>query len=384
MAKSLRELPRIHEEFAAGRLSYSKVRAISRVATPDREDELVGFAQSASAAQVERLCSAIRDVDAEWEYFLKNGIEDAPERVPESWGRCRHNLDGTVTVNMCLNAVDAAHFLAAIVRSEYERTRGIDDPDLPSAQSPDAPIESSETTPKADLWRNVPGNIAPAIVAMSDAIIAGIEMPEIAAGAEILVHEVDGESSIDDGAELRSAEREEMECGASVRTIGHADGDNTTVGSKRMGPVLWWGRKRRVPNAALVRTVLMRDRTCQAPGCGRSRHLHIHHVRFWSQGGTTDPDNLILLCGSHHRALHHGAFSIEALGDQRFAFRGTHGKLLITAPLHAAPGDWHPDMRVQNDGVTTVGGGHVDFKYATEVLYDAWAQREHQSARQVA
>ncbi len=404
-ARALRDLPKIHDAFAAGQLSYAKVRAMTRVATPDREEELLNVARAATAAQVETLCRAIRDNDAR--INDSSGDDDAEPPLPESWGRWKWNYDGTLSVNVRLNAVDGAHFLAAIVRAEYDRTRTPADPALPTSPpvppsptapsspvDPSSPVESStpvepsppvepvETTgyvdTRRDLWRNVPGNIAPALNAIADTIIAGIDMPEVAAGAEILIHRVDDEASLDDGPALRSAEREEMECGATVREIGHEAGNSVTVGGRRMGPVLWWGRKRRVPNAALVRTILMRDRTCQAPGCTRTRHLHIHHVTMWSAGGTTDPDNLILLCSSHHRALHHGAFSIEALGHQRFAFRGTQGETLNLAPLHTPPGDWHPDLHVEPDGVTTVGGGRIDYGYATEVLYAAWAWRARQ------
>ena len=382
VARALRELPVLREQFRAGRLSFSKVRALARVATPDREPELVNFAQSATAAQVEKLCGAIRDIDAEWESFMAHrndelsdeGSEAEPP-PPESWGRWSWNYDGTLTVNLRLNAVDGARLLAGVVRSEYERTRTLNDPDLPAPDDCESP-ERSEST---DRWRNVPSNIAPALTAMSDTVIAGIKVPEVVVGADILVHQVDDDVALDDGPALRSAEREELECGATVREIGHGHGDSMSVAGRRMGPTLRWGHKRRVPNSALVKTILMRDRGCQAPGCGRSRHLHIHHVKFWSAGGTTDPDNLILLCGSHHRALHHGAFTIEALGDQRFAFRGTHGEPLITAPLHAAPDtQWYPDIRVSADGVTPRNRGRCDLRYTTEVLYDAWDWKARQ------
>lgn len=137
--------------------------------------------------------------------------------------------------------------------------------------------------------------------------------------------------------------------------------------------VLTWGRKRRSPNAALVRVVTMRDIGCRAPSCGRTRHLHIHHVRPWSQGVTTDPDNLVLLCSQHHRALRNGLFSIDALGSQRFAFRGTRGDLIDEAPLHSTPPGWEGNPHVDPHAVTPTNGGKLDLGYATEVLYAVWA-----------
>ncbi|GAC54155.1 hypothetical protein GOAMI_27_01030, partial [Gordonia amicalis NBRC 100051 = JCM 11271] len=54
VAKALTELPLIREAFGAGRLSYSKVRALTRVATSLREKELVNLALSCTASQLER------------------------------------------------------------------------------------------------------------------------------------------------------------------------------------------------------------------------------------------------------------------------------------------------------------------------------------------
>jgi hypothetical protein len=63
MARALRGLPVTAEAFAAGRLSYSKVRAITRVADPDTEVELVELAAHATASQVEPV---VRVLDIPW------------------------------------------------------------------------------------------------------------------------------------------------------------------------------------------------------------------------------------------------------------------------------------------------------------------------------
>jgi hypothetical protein len=62
VARSLAALPRVSSEFAAGKLSYSKVRAITRIATAENEEELVGLALSATAAHVEAVVRAYRGV----------------------------------------------------------------------------------------------------------------------------------------------------------------------------------------------------------------------------------------------------------------------------------------------------------------------------------
>lgn len=63
-----------------------------------------------------------------------------------------------------------------------------------------------------------------------------------------------------------------------------------------------------------------RDHGCRFPGCGNTRYVDAHHVHYWTDGGPTDMNNLILLCNRHHRLLHHDAFSIHADGDGRSSF----------------------------------------------------------------
>ncbi len=62
-ARALGDLPLIAGAFARGKVSYSKVRALTRVATPETEERLLTFATHGTAAHVERLASAWRRVD---------------------------------------------------------------------------------------------------------------------------------------------------------------------------------------------------------------------------------------------------------------------------------------------------------------------------------
>src|SRR4051812_19076239 len=65
VARALRELPEIAAAFAAGRLSYAKVRALTRIAARDCESALLEFALSATASQTERFCREWRRIDDE-------------------------------------------------------------------------------------------------------------------------------------------------------------------------------------------------------------------------------------------------------------------------------------------------------------------------------
>jgi Domain of unknown function (DUF222) len=62
VARALDDLPAITEAFAKGELSYSQVRALTRVAEPATEADLLMIARHASAAQLERLVRSYRGV----------------------------------------------------------------------------------------------------------------------------------------------------------------------------------------------------------------------------------------------------------------------------------------------------------------------------------
>jgi hypothetical protein len=72
---------------------------------------------------------------------------------------------------------------------------------------------------------------------------------------------------------------------------------------------------------AVRRLVLWRDQhRCQVPGCRHATFVDVHHIRAREEGGCHEPENLLTLCGAHHRACHRGALSIEghAPSDLRF------------------------------------------------------------------
>jgi hypothetical protein len=72
---------------------------------------------------------------------------------------------------------------------------------------------------------------------------------------------------------------------------------------------------------AVRRAVLARDRhRCRVSGCTHTTFLDIHHVVPRSEGGGNDPENIITLCGAHHRATHRGELIIEPSldGSPRF------------------------------------------------------------------
>ena len=50
--------------------------------------------------------------------------------------------------------------------------------------------------------------------------------------------------------------------------------------------------------------IARRDKGCRFPGCTYTEFTDVHHVEHWAHGGATDLENLVTLCGRHHRAVH--------------------------------------------------------------------------------
>ncbi|MEJ7832689.1 MAG: DUF222 domain-containing protein [Nocardioides sp.] len=105
-----------------------------------------------------------------------------------------------------------------------------------------------------------------------------------------------GEAGVtDDGLEVSVAAVRRMACDADIIPV--CLGTNSEV--------LDVGRTARLVTPALWRALVARDRHCTFPGCTRPPVMgHAHHLVHWVDGGGTSLDNLVLLCGEHHRVLH--------------------------------------------------------------------------------
>lgn len=121
------------------------------------------------------------------------------------------------------------------------------------------------------------------------------------------------------------------------------------------------GRTKRLASSRQRLALSVRDLgLCQFPGCGRRRRLEAHHRQPWSEGGPTDLDNLVLLCRSHHIAVHEHHLRIARTdaphsgarqGSTGFVFLTADGRdvgkfethLLLASPGHTQVTiDWTP------------------------------------------
>ena len=71
------------------------------------------------------------------------------------------------------------------------------------------------------------------------------------------------------------------------------------------GEILDQGRSARLATSGQLAALWLRDAGCTFPGCTTPAHwCDAHHLVHWADGGTSDLDNLALLCGRHHSVAH--------------------------------------------------------------------------------
>ena len=83
-----------------------------------------------------------------------------------------------------------------------------------------------------------------------------------------------------------------------------------SVNHTKNGEPINIGRKSRIWSAAMARAIKDRDQVCVWPGCIQSRHLHIHHIKHWADGGETSVSNGACLCSHHHTMVHEGGYTL--------------------------------------------------------------------------
>ncbi len=107
---------------------------------------------------------------------------------------------------------------------------------------------------------------------------------------------------LDDGGRISVAAARRMACDAGILPV--------VLGGS--GQILDLGRQRRLFTGPLRRALMLRDGGCAFPGCDRpARWCDGHHIRHWADGGTTCLDNAVLLCGYHHRVIHHDEWTVR-------------------------------------------------------------------------
>ncbi|MGH8893709.1 MAG: hypothetical protein ACRDWY_10475, partial [Actinomycetes bacterium] len=170
-ARSLTRLPLVRKAFAAGRLSYCKVRALSRVATPPTEADLVEIALGATGAQLERIVRA-------WRTCLV-GEMSASSHVRRGLRR-REEDDGSVVYTLRVDPVNAAVVDAAIAAA---RTLVLDEDGQP--------VETPEEARLAALVTDEPPATraeADAFVLIAESFLANGARDDLGDSTLVMVH----------------------------------------------------------------------------------------------------------------------------------------------------------------------------------------------------
>lgn len=276
VAHALKCLPAISMAFAEGVLSYSKVRALTRVANADNEHGLLTFALKTTAERVAERCRELRC-----------GTESSTEEAGRAFARRALSLHrnperGTVTVTVELPLEQGE-----LIDKALDRAR-----DDHSHETPELANES---------WS---AQRADAFVELAKAYLRG-EAQTRAGEADqyrVMVH-------VDRSALAEGKGRSGLPVESVKRLC--CDGETVLLVEDDRGEPLNIGRRTRVVPTAMKRALWARDKGCTFPGCHRKRFVDAHHVEHWSTGGGTSLANLLLLCNAHHRLVHEGGFRIE-------------------------------------------------------------------------
>ena len=289
VARALGRLPRTTALFARGELSYSKVRAITRLQDVTREDELLAVARDATAGQLERVVRG---------YRTSIRLErDAAAADATRFLRLRHEADGSVRISGRLTVEEGAVLERALDEARQALWEAPEPPRGPSAAPQDP--EDVRRAGYADAL------LLLADTALGAGQLAGRSAPE---RHQVVVH-VDVQALVDG----RAAEPAHLADGEALApsVVRRLCCDATLVTAvERAGRTLDVGRRTRAVPPAVRRALSARDRGCRFPGCGATGRLDAHHVIHWADGGATSVANLVSVCRRHHRALHEGGFTL--------------------------------------------------------------------------
>ena len=324
VARVLMELPLIAAEFRAGRLSWSKVRAVTRVADSSNEADLVEVAVVATGSQLELICRGLRRAGN----YDGEQVNAATAFALRSWSK-RVNYDGTSTY--VLRVVDDE--AKAIDRQIEAQVDAVID---------DAVAESADRLGEEPTRREAikeGGGLAAVRADAAAAILTGAAQGQVVPVDVTMVidaehHPVEEEPGEPDSASVGDATQNvpagtpgtpELPSNGGFEVL--IDGARVTgpvarrlccdprvtalVESAKDGP-LGVGRTQRFVTAKLRRALDRRDGgCCQFPGCTATKRLHAHHIVHWVDGGPTELINLILLCHFHHHVVHDAGWNID-------------------------------------------------------------------------
>jgi hypothetical protein len=317
---ALRELPHLRDAFRRGELTFTKLRSLTRVATPASEERLLELAKVLSAPQLARALRAYRRLTSE-----EAGKAHELEYLDYHWAE-----DGSLYLRARLPAEDGTLLVRAL-EAARERVRERRRQEQGQGQ------EANEFEPPRDLRVEALGELAQAALASAEEHASETARLVVHVDAAALSADRPGRSELEAGPVISAETARRLGCNAERVTVIERDGLPVSV-----------GRARRSVPPKLRRLLEARDEgCCRWPGCERRRHLAAHHRTHWAQGGETSLANLVLLCWQHHRLVHEGGYTIEDGPAGELRFRNRYGILCPSVP-RSPPGS-ADELIAQND-----------------------------------
>ena len=312
VAHALQSLPQISSALCHGRISYSKVRAMTRVATEQNEGYLLMIADHGTAAHVERLVRnyrrvkrsealardnqfhALRElnwyIDDDGSYVIKGRLS------PEQGARIAQALDGA---------------MATIHEEQREAAENV------SAETPVA-------AKRADALERIADTFLTQSSSGDEVSVKGGDRCTVHIHTDISTLQADG-----DGAESELASGGHVSAETSRRLACDCGVVHWREDAK--GTALDIGRRTRSIPPAIRRALERRDGGCRFPGCTARHHVDAHHIQHWADGGATRLDNLLLLCRHHHRLVHEGGYNLKLEAEEPI-FTAPNGKRIPAGP----------------------------------------------------
>ena len=331
-ARALEGLSGINEAFQKGELSFSKVRAMTRIATEENEDYLLNIAEYGTAQHVEILVKAYRMVSRITDTPEDFNAVEANECKQSVLGETQHELrqqqhqqedrsvsyyqddDGMWIIKAKLPPEEGALVAKALQALGDSIADAKKSPDTEGANNNEKDVSAeTETFPlgKQEEPLTFPQRRADALVAFAEHYLAsdssellslkGAERCQLIMHIRANTHTGSSNDVSLDGRWLLPNAARRLACDASLLVVQEDE----------VGNVLDIGRKTRIIPPAMTRALMIRDGGCQFPGCCETRYTEGHHIKHWADGGETKLDNLVTLCRYHHRELHKGSFFLS-------------------------------------------------------------------------
>ncbi|MGH3730652.1 MAG: DUF222 domain-containing protein [Micromonosporaceae bacterium] len=302
LATALNHLQPTRQALTDGSVSAPHAQVIARCVAelPDEvtgdvrasaESFLVEHAQQFDPVQLARLGSRILEVvdpdaaDIDEARRLANQEKRAHQRRDL---RLTPDGHGTVWLRGRLDTESAAIVQRALDPLAAPRPTDADQPDLrnPGCRAADALIEVCR--------RALSGGGLPTQRSEKPQVVVTVDYHKLRRDV--------GSGTTDHGATLAPATVRRIACDAElIPAVLGADSRPLDL-----------GRAVRLFTPAQRRALILRDRGCAFPGCDRPpQWCDAHHIRHWIDGGDTNVDNGVLLCGYHHRVIHKGEWVVE-------------------------------------------------------------------------